>query len=199
MKAFLKNYKVSIPSAIALLAVAAWLAFGYFAIHTAFIDDEVSEAAPVFVSPAVPATTTTDVAVGVATTPVDTAAPSATAGTPGITAPSTPEVTTEALGSFVSREHNTSGTASVLSNGTGQRFLRFENFETSNGPDLNVYLVNSSTSDVTDYIDLGDLKGNVGDQNYELPVTADLGTYDTVVVWCVRFSVAFGDAKLQTA
>ena len=179
MRALLKNYKFSVPSAVALLALISWLAFGYFGIHKLFVDDRVSEAAPVFGSSA--ATTTT-------VTP-DTAVTTAPAG----------EVTTEASGVFVSREHDTSGTATVLGNGTGQRFLRFEDFNTSNGPDVNVYLVNSSTGDVSDYIDLGDLKGNIGDQNYDIPSTVDLETYDTVVIWCARFSVAFGDAELQAA
>ena len=108
-----------------------------------------------------------------------------------------PEVVTEYLGTFESDAHPTSGRALVLGNGTGQRFLRFENFETDNGPDLNVYLVDSSTGDVSDYVDLGDLSGNIGDQNYELPVGVDLERYDRVVIWCVRFGVAFGDARLS--
>ena len=84
----------------------------------------------------------------------------------------------------------------MLGNGTTQRFLRFESFATDNGPDLNVYLVNSSAGGVSDFIDLGNLKGNIGDQNYEIAPGVDLSTYDTVVIWCVRFSVAFGDATL---
>ena len=110
-----------------------------------------------------------------------------------------PEVVTEFAGAFESDAHPTAGTASVLGNGTGQRFLRFENFETDNGPDLNVYLVNSSTGDVSDFIDLGDLKGNIGDQNYEIPEGVDLSVYDEVVIWCVRFGVGFGDAFLTPA
>ena len=103
---------------------------------------------------------------------------------------------TEVAGSFVSREHETAGRAIVLGDGSGQRFLRFEEFATSNGPDLNVYLVDSSTGDVSDFVDLGNLKGNIGDQNYEIPVGTDLSKYDTVIIWCVRFSANFGDAVL---
>ena len=99
----------------------------------------------------------------------------------------------------MSAAHPTAGEAVVLGNGTGQRFLRFENFETDNGPDLNVYLVNSSTGDVSDYVDLGDLKGNIGEQNYEIPADVDLSVYDTVWIWCVRFSSGFGSAELTVA
>jgi hypothetical protein len=87
----------------------------------------------------------------------------------------------------------------VLGDGSDQRFLRFEDFETSNGPDLNVYLVNSSTGDVTDVVDLGDLRGNIGSQNYEIPADVDLSVYDTVMIWCVRFSTGFGQATLELA
>ena len=109
-----------------------------------------------------------------------------------------PEIVTEYAGTFVGRAHPTSGNALVLGDGTGQRFVRFEEFETDNGPDLNVYLVNSSAGGVNDFVDLGNLKGNIGDQNYEIPVDTDLDVYDTVLIWCVRFSSAFGEATLSS-
>jgi hypothetical protein len=59
--------------------------------------------------------------------------------------------------------------------------------------------VNSSTGDASDYIDLGDLKGNIGEQNYEIPEGVDLSVYDTVAIWCVRFAVGFGSAELLPA
>ena len=106
-----------------------------------------------------------------------------------------------AVGSFISRSHPSSGTAAVLTDGT-QTFLRFDDdFATDNGPDLNVYLSaarpNDSVGDLgSDFIDLGDMKGNIGAQNYEVPAGTDLDRYRTVVIWCVRFSVAFGAAEL---
>jgi hypothetical protein len=109
-----------------------------------------------------------------------------------------PEIVTEYVGAFVGRDHPTSGNAVVLGDGTGQRFVRFEEFETDNGPDLNVYLVNSSAGGVSDFVDLGNLKGNVGDQNYEIPVDTNLDVYDTVLIWCVRFSSPFGEATLSS-
>ena len=106
-----------------------------------------------------------------------------------------------AVGSFISRSHPSSGTAAVLTDGT-QTFLRFDDdFATDNGPDLNVYLSAAGPNDSvgelgSDFIDLGDMKGNIGAQNYEVPAGTDLGRYRTVVIWCVRFSVAFGAAEL---
>jgi hypothetical protein len=105
------------------------------------------------------------------------------------------EVVTEYAGDFVSGEHPTSGQAVILGNGTEQRFLRFENFETDNGPDLNVYLFNVN-GDRSDFIDLGDLKGNIGEQNYEVPAGVDLDVFSDVSIWCVRFNVGFGGAGL---
>lgn len=115
--------------------------------------------------------------------------------------PQQPQVRVEASGDFISRSHPTRGSAEVLGDGTGQRFLRFEDFRTDNGPDLNVYLSSAPTDAPAaqfddDFVDLGDLKGNVGSQNYEIPRDLDLDLYSTVVIWCVRFSVIFGAADL---
>ena len=114
------------------------------------------------------------------------------------------QVRVEASGEFISRSHPTMGQVEVLGDGTGQRFLRFEDFRTDNGPDLNVYLSaappDAPVGQFTDeFVDLGDLKGNVGSQNYEIPRDLDLDRYSTVVIWCVRFSVIFGAAELVPA
>ena len=194
---------------LAGLAGIAWLAFGYFGIHTAFIDDKVSEAAPVFDAPAAVEATVD----APARTPVDTAgtasdtptADAATAAEPVVepaeqvaadpVQPAAAEPVVEASGEFRGLgRYDVSGDAIVLGNGTGQRFLRFENFDSNNGPDLNVYLVNPDDPD--DFVDLGDLKGNIGDQNYEIPPEVDLDRYSQVAIWCVRFSVGFGVADL---
>ena len=112
-----------------------------------------------------------------------------------------PEIVVEASGSFIDRSHPTEGSAVVLGDGSGQRFLRFEDFRTDNGPDLNVYLSAAPTDAPAgqfddDFVDLGDLKGNVGSQNYEIPAGLDLDRYSTVAIWCVRFGVVFGAAEL---
>jgi len=108
---------------------------------------------------------------------------------------------TLATGTFKSQEHTTTGTASVIRNPDGTRTLRFEDLDTSNGPDLRVYL-SKAPADAEwkafddDFVELGLLKGNQGDQNYEIPAGVDVGTYGRAVIWCKRFSVPFGVAAL---
>ena len=105
-------------------------------------------------------------------------------------------------GMFHSVAHTTSGTAAVYQLPGGKKVLRFTNFETSNGPDVQVYLV--AADDATDndtvnkagFIHVGALKGNIGDQNYDLPSDVDLSKYRAVTVWCRRFGVNFGTAPL---
>ncbi|MDG1188355.1 MAG: DM13 domain-containing protein [Ilumatobacter sp.] len=77
--------------------------------------------------------------------------------------------------------------------------LRFEDFETDNGPDLFAYLKPADAAVFGfdgEFVDLGCLKGNVGEQNYEIPVDVNLSDFATVVAWCKRFSVAFTAADL---
>lgn len=105
-------------------------------------------------------------------------------------------------GRFQSLEHGTSGKAEVIALPDGRRFLRFEGLETSNGPDLRVYLSEVPASDDSyaygdRYLDLGALKANRGDQNYEIPADVVLAKYRSAVIWCRRFSVGFGVAPLQ--
>jgi len=104
-------------------------------------------------------------------------------------------------GRFRSYEHATSGRARVLELADGRRYVRFDRFSTSNGPALKVYLSAASATGPGDafddrYVDLGDLKGNLGEQNYAIPRGVDPDRYRSVVVWCKRFSVPFGAAAL---
>lgn len=107
-----------------------------------------------------------------------------------------------ATGMFHGVAHETSGNATVYKLNDGSRILRFSNFKTSNGPDVHVYLVASSDAKDSDtvknagFIDLGSIKGNIGDQNYTLPTNVDLAKYRAATVWCKRFSVNFGTAPL---
>ena len=90
--------------------------------------------------------------------------------------------------------HDASGDAMVLSTDDGTRFLRFESFKATNGPDLYVYL--STDEQATDYVNLGRLKANMGNQNYEIPSDVDVTKYSKVLIWCQAFSVLFGSADL---
>ena len=108
-------------------------------------------------------------------------------------------------GSFHNGAHETKGTATVYRLPDGKRVLRLTGFETSNGPDVQVYLVkamdamDNDTVKQAGFVNIGALKGNVGDQNYEVPAAIDLGEYQAVTIWCRRFGVNFGTAPLRPA
>lgn len=119
----------------------------------------------------------------------------------GAEEPAEPAVLAE--GEFVSQEHDTSGTARVLELADGSRHVRLEGLASSDGPDLYVWLTDQEAGGdwykYRDgrYVDLGSLKGTHGDANYEIPEDADIEGMTSVVIWCDRFSVAFGSAPLD--
>lgn len=101
------------------------------------------------------------------------------------------------MGNFVGSGdgfHKVEGLAKVLTLADGKTFLRLENLKATNGPDLYVYL--STGKGVSDIVNLGRLKGNIGNQNYEIPTGTDLTKYNTVLIWCKAFLTLFGSAKL---
>jgi len=108
-------------------------------------------------------------------------------------------------GNFHSGTHPTEGSATIYRIENGGRVLRFTNFTTSNGPDVHVYLVaaedarDNASVEHAAVVDLGLIKGNIGDQNYTLGSDLDLAKYRTVSVWCKRFSKNFGAAPLMPA
>jgi hypothetical protein len=116
--------------------------------------------------------------------------------------PKDPQTSVLATGRFHSVSHETSGMATIHQLDDGKRFVRFTTFETSNGPDVRVYLV--AARDATDnapvtragFVDLGAMKGNKGDQNYQVPTDIDLSQYQSVTIWCRRFGVNFATAPL---
>ncbi|MDT9691859.1 DM13 domain-containing protein [Streptomyces sp. P9(2023)] len=127
---------------------------------------------------------------------VDEAAPVATG------APGAPEA--ELLGDFISHEHETSGSVEIQRLADGKANLRVTNLRTSDGPALHVWLSDQPVKadgggnlDDGKHIDLGDLKGNEGNQNYAIPAGTDLEKFSTVTIWCERFSVSFGAAELK--
>lgn len=111
-------------------------------------------------------------------------------------------------GKLISHEHRTSGTVAVLSLPDGGRVLRIENLDTSDGPDLKVWLSDAELSPGRDgwhvfddgaYRSLGSLKGNHGNQNYPIPADVRLDAFRSVAIWCDRFNVSFGAAGLKSA
>jgi hypothetical protein len=104
-------------------------------------------------------------------------------------------------GSFTGLAHQTTGTARIVELEDGSFVLRIEELDTLDGPDLRVYLSTSpadgdEASFGVDPIDLGGLKGNQGNQNYEIPAGVDISSIRSAVIWCRRFSVGFGVAPL---
>ncbi|MGW0551575.1 DM13 domain-containing protein [Streptomyces altiplanensis] len=128
---------------------------------------------------------------------------------PGATPPAAPATPSAlrilASGSLISHEHRTTGTAKVVRLPDGSRTLRLENLDTSNGPDLRVWLTDAPVKegragwhvfDDGTYVSLGKLKGNKGDQNYALPAGLRLEGLTSISIWCDRFDVSFGAAEL---
>jgi Electron transfer DM13 len=108
-------------------------------------------------------------------------------------------------GKFHGRVHNTEGRATIYQVADGRVILRLTGFKTSNGPDVHVILVaaGDSADDAnflpgkTERVELGKLKGNEGDQNYEIPTGTDLSKFRTVSIYCERFNANFGTAPLE--
>ena len=91
--------------------------------------------------------------------------------------------------------HDAQGITKVIPTEDGSNVLRLEDLVVTNGPDLYVYL--STDKSASDFVSLGKLKANIGNQNYLIPAGTDLSKYDTVLIWCRAFSVLFGSAELK--
>lgn len=198
----------AVAAAVVLAVVLVW-----FEPQKLFIDERVDEAFPVAASSGDGAERsggTTEPAGSTASTASPTTGPG-TGEDPGTKAPP-PAPSTEpskptgpvtlADGEFASIDHDTSGKALVVDIGDGTKVLRLEDLATDNGPDVFVYLSAAPISAGEkalddDFVDLGGLKGNLGNQNYEVPDDVDLDRYKTVVIWCRRFSSGFGAADLN--
>jgi len=96
------------------------------------------------------------------------------------------------------------GTATIYQMPDNSKILRFEDFRVSNGPDLRVILSASVAPRTPEEVELNDLdlelgrlKGNVGNQNYEIPAEVDLSLYQSVVIYCRQFNVVFSSAPLE--
>ncbi|MBG0850893.1 DM13 domain-containing protein [Streptomyces spinoverrucosus] len=184
-----RKFWVPVSAVVALVVVAVGLY--WFQPWKLWVDETVQEAVP--------------------------AAPPVASGTPdGPGADSPPESPTPtptepvtvAQGELISHEHATSGTVSLLRLADGSHVLRLTDLNTSNGPDLRVWLTDAPVKEgragwhVFDdgaYESLGHLKGNKGDQNYAIPASVDPADFTSVSIWCDRFDVSFGAAELARA
>ena len=110
-----------------------------------------------------------------------------------------------AVGTLISHEHATTGTVRIIQQPDGARLLTLESLDTSNGPDVHVWLSAAHavegtagwfTAGSAEHHDLGLIKGNQGNQVYRIPADVDLSKYPSIDLWCVQFSVSFGAAEL---
>jgi pentapeptide MXKDX repeat protein len=101
-------------------------------------------------------------------------------------------------GKFHGKVHKTEGRATISQEADGKLVLRLTSFKTSNGPDVHVLLAaNEDVKSNTEKVELGKLKGNQGDQNYEIPAGTDMTKFKTVSIYCERFNANFGTAPLE--
>jgi Electron transfer DM13 len=103
------------------------------------------------------------------------------------------------IGSFIGAGdgfHNAEGLVRVIPLGDGHTILRLENFKSTNGPNVHLYLATDKAA--SNFIDLGRLKANNGNQNYNIPSGTNLAKYNMALIWCKDFSVLFGSAQLKT-
>lgn len=164
------------------------VAFGWWFFSPAFIDKEVNEPLPTVVVESSPAPV-------IATNPVEQL----------VEPQSQPTTETDKIllrGSFYNLRYKGGGEAVVYQQADGTRILRLQDFSVDNGPDLFVYLVpadpvpSTSGTEIAGFYNLGVLKGNIGDQNYEIPADLDLSQFKSVVIWCRAFAVPFSAAPL---
>ncbi|MEU8232608.1 DM13 domain-containing protein [Actinoplanes sp. NPDC048967] len=126
------------------------------------------------------------------------------AAVPTTTQPAGPVVVR--TGSFITHEHATAGTARLVRNPDGSHQVELVGLDTSDGPDLRVWLTDQAVREGTagwrvfddgKWTELGRLKGNRGDQVYPVPGKVDPEDYRSISIWCKRFAVSFGAAALQ--
>jgi hypothetical protein len=175
-----KRTDITILVAVGVVALGA--AFVVFKPWLLFVDVRVDEALP-----------------SLAPRPAVSAEPSA----PDTPAPERVPVELTS-GQFISHEHETSGIARIIENPDGSVVLTLENLSTSNGPDVHVWLSGADVVEGRDgwfvaggapFVDLGPIKGNQGNQVYEIPAGTDISAYPSVSLWCVQFGVSFGAAQ----
>ena len=171
-----------------------------------FVNTKVDDALPEVSAPSASASATA----GQSSSPSGSQATSPSASQSANPSPSTSPSPTKPVvlrrGTFVSHEHETTGTALIVQLPDGRRILRLEDLNTSSGPQVEVWLSDQPVIEGRDgwfvfkdgnHVNLGDIKGNQGNQNYAIPDDVDLDAYPSVTLWCARFFVSFGAAELK--
>jgi electron transfer DM13 len=188
------------PIAVLAVVVGLW-AFQPWKVFTHSTIDEALPSVPA-VEPGAPVGSATVTAESLPPVSSPPAVPAPGVPSPGVPAPAVPAPVVLAEGTFVSQEHETGGVAKVVELPDGSRVLRLENFSTSDGPDVHVWLTEQpagsglSSYDDGRYVKLGKIKATSGNQNYPIPAEVSIAGLRSVVIWCDRFNVAFGSAPL---
>ncbi len=208
MKNWIRNHRRM--TAAAIVAIAALIAFVliWFEPQALFLDTRVDEAAPSGL------TTTAVTGATTSTTPpppeeptsaTDATASTATGSTTSTTTTTVPQPVVISDSEFIDVGHSGTGRALIVEFPDGTRTLRFEDLDVENGPDLVVILFPSplvddrDAYDDGDFVAIGELKGNQGNQNYDIPADVDLDDFATVAIWCRRFNYTFNAAPIETS
>ena len=207
---------------VALIIVLPILALAWWLLSPLLVDQTVEEDLPFAAQAVVPTDMTRaevqSVMAGMAklTRPVDEPMPDkmtmgaedSSGGSSTTTAPGgsgTALVLSKGTFQGADRFHQGSGEATIYRAPDGSHLLRLENFQVTNGPELHVILSPNPAPESRDdvhqpgYLDLGSLKGNVGNQNYEIPADVDVSALSSVVIYCSPFHVVFSIAPLKKA
>ena len=201
MLAYIRSHKLLFTGIAVVVAVPA-LALAWWLGSPLLIDRAVDEEFPLAAMAVVPDTMSMADAEATMVAAADTEQPA-------------DDVMVDAMGTLLAPEalrsgqfrdadsfHTGTGTATIWDLGNDERALRFEEFEVRNGPDLRVLLAvhpdPMGRSDVQDdgFVELAALKGNIGNQNYDIPPDVDLSMYNSVVIFCWPFQVVFSVAPL---
>ena len=198
MPRFLSRHKRLVVSLTVVFLAAAGVGLAVFKPWLLFIDRTVDDEIPVF-----------SVAAADAAPQAESGGATGADSVGGATDAPAPQGPVQvASGSFISHEHSTSGTARVLRNPDGSHQLVLEDLATSNGPDVRVWLSAAPVIEGKDgwftagdheHLDVAPIKGNLGNQVYDLPAGTDLSAWTSVVLWCDDFDVSFGAAELTAA
>ena len=174
-----------------------------------FVNTTVNDALPEVPSSSASATPS-DAASTTASTPSASSGASTSAGASATASPTASPSPDKPVvlrrGTLVSHEHETTGTALIVQLPDGSRILRLQDLTTASGPQVEVWLSDQPVIEGRDgwfvfkdgnHVNLGDIKGNLGNQNYSIPANVDLDAYPSVTLWCARFFVSFGAAELK--
>lgn len=203
-----RSFWAACAAAVLLLVAGLYWFQPWRLVTDTVVADAVPELAPAPAAADSPAAAPVPPSAGAPSSP---AADSSAASSPAADSPGAPVADRNRLlssGTFVTHEHETTGTVQVVRLADGRRQLVLRGLATSDGPDLRVWLSDQPVKrgaagwrvfDDGAYHEVSRLRGNRGNQVYDLPASVDLAELRSVSIWCKRFAVSFGAAALEPA